>query len=79
MTEKIKKPLYSMSAGELKWDAHSVETNLKKVLEVCTKWKAVLLIDECDVYLEKRTVSDLQRNELVSGRFGILAVPVISG
>lgn len=62
-----------MSARELGWNAASVEANLKKVLEVCTKWKAVLLIDECDVYLEKRDVSDLQRNELVSGRSNILA------
>jgi hypothetical protein len=31
------------------------------------KWGAIILIDEADVFLEKRQVKDLQRNSLVSG------------
>lgn len=30
------------------------------------KWKAMLLIDECDVFLEARSACDLDRNALVS-------------
>jgi hypothetical protein len=30
-------------------------------------WGAIILIDEADVFLEKRQVKDLQRNSLVSG------------
>ena len=67
VAEEMKKPLYSMSAGELGSTAGEVENQLHKVLELSTKWRAILLIDECDVFLEKRTTSDLERNKLVSG------------
>jgi hypothetical protein len=30
-------------------------------------WGAIILIDEADVFLEKRQVKDLKRNSLVSG------------
>ncbi|KAM0797757.1 P-loop containing nucleoside triphosphate hydrolase protein [Usnea florida] len=66
VAEEMKKPLYSMSAGELGHTAHEVEGQLHKVLELSTKWRAILLIDECDVFLEQRTTSDLERNKLVS-------------
>ena len=56
-----------MSAGELGHTAGQVEEGLQKVLELSTKWGAILLIDECDVFLEQRTTSDLERNKLVSG------------
>jgi len=29
----------------------------------------VLLLDEADIFLEERTIADLERNSLVSGRF----------
>lgn len=62
----MQKPLYSMSAGELGNEADEVERNLQRVLELSTKWGAVLLIDECDVFMVKRSSSDLHRNQLVS-------------
>ncbi|KAF4839677.1 26S proteasome regulatory subunit 4-like protein A [Colletotrichum siamense] len=66
MAEAMKKPLYAMSAGELGITADDVEDSLRRVLEMCTKWQAVLLLDECDIFLEKRRASDLQRNQIVS-------------
>ncbi|KAI1865999.1 uncharacterized protein JN550_007977 [Neoarthrinium moseri] len=66
VADAMKKPLYNVSAGELGDSADAVEANLRRVLELSTKWSAVLLIDECDVFLEKRTISDLHRNKLVS-------------
>lgn len=66
----MKKPLYSMTAGELGHTADKVEENLHRVLEISTKWGAVLLLDECDVFLEQRTISDIERNKLVSGMMG---------
>ncbi|KAI8945343.1 P-loop containing nucleoside triphosphate hydrolase protein [Xylaria longipes] len=66
VAETMKKPLYSMSAGELGDAAGDVETNLRRVLELSAKWNAVLLIDECDIFLEQRTTSDLHRNKIVS-------------
>lgn len=72
VAEEMKKPLYSMSAGELGHTASQVEQGLHKVLELSTKWGAILLIDECDVFLEQRTNSDLERNKLVSGEMGFI-------
>ena len=56
-----------MSAGELGHTAEAVEVALRDVLEISTKWGAILLLDECDVFLEQRTISDIERNKLVSG------------
>ena len=75
VAEEMKKPLYSMSAGELGHTAHEVEERLHKVLELSTKWGAILLVDECDVFLEKRTTSDLERNKLVAGETRVRTVP----
>lgn len=66
VSEAMRKPLYSMSAGELGLTAEEVEQNLSRVLQLSKKWSAVLLLDECDVFLEKRSSSDLHRNKLVS-------------
>lgn len=66
VSEAMRKPLYSMSAGELGLTAEEVEQNLSRVLELSKKWSAVLLLDECDVFLERRSSSDLHRNKLVS-------------
>ncbi|KAF3901797.1 hypothetical protein AA313_de0205629 [Arthrobotrys entomopaga] len=66
VAEYTKSPLYTVSAGSLGTDAYTVETNLEKILQMCTIWKAVLLLDEADVYLEQRSLHDIQRNALVS-------------
>ena len=43
-----------------------VEVNLTRVFELATKWRAILLFDEADIFLETRSVNDLLRNTLVS-------------
>lgn len=55
-----------MGAGDLGDTAAEVETKLQRVLALSARWDAVLLLDECDVFLEKRSTSDLLRNKLVS-------------
>ena len=72
VAEEMRKPLYSLSAGELGHAADEVERQLKRVLELSAKWGAILLIDECDIFLEQRTTSDLERNKLVSGEIRLL-------
>ena len=65
----MRAPLYMMSAGDLGLDSSKVESSLSNVLEMCTKWNAVLLLDEADVFLEQRSAHDLERNKLVSSKF----------
>ncbi|PMD36930.1 ATPase [Hyaloscypha variabilis F] len=66
VAESMRIPLYMMSAGDLGIRPDEVEDALQKILEMVAKWDAILLLDECDVFLEARTNSDLERNKLVS-------------
>ncbi|KAJ5460298.1 uncharacterized protein N7458_001850 [Penicillium daleae] len=66
VAEVMKVPLYAMSAGDLGTHADAVEHNLKNILRMVPKWGAVLLLDEADVFMETRSSTDLERNELVS-------------
>ncbi|KAL1851576.1 hypothetical protein Plec18170_006395 [Paecilomyces lecythidis] len=66
IAELLKRPLYMVSAGELGTNSQSLETELTKILDIAHSWGAVLLLDEADVFLEKRTIHDIHRNALVS-------------
>ncbi|KAF5976572.1 TOB3 (member of AAA-ATPase family) [Fusarium coicis] len=66
VAEIMQSPLYNMSAADLGDVAQEVEQKLDCALELSTRWEAVLLLDECDVFLECRTTSDIKRNKLVS-------------
>lgn len=39
---------------------------LKEVFEYAVLWKAILLLDEADIFLQERNVNDLKRNALVT-------------
>lgn len=62
----MRAPLFMMSAGDLGINPDQVESKLTNILEMIAKWNAVLLLDECDVFLEARSTHDLERNKLVS-------------
>ena len=66
ISELLKCPLYMVSAGELGTDPRTLEAELNKILDIAHAWGAVLLLDEADVFLEKRTIHDIHRNALVS-------------
>lgn len=66
IAELLQRPLYTVSAGELGMNPRELELELTKILDVAHAWGAVLLLDEADVFLEKRTVHDIHRNSLVS-------------
>ena len=66
IAELLKRPLYMVSAGELGTNPRELEAELNKILDIAHSWGAVLLLDEADVFLEKRTIQDIHRNALVS-------------
>jgi hypothetical protein len=66
VAEHMRAPLYMMSAGDLGTNSSQVEAGLTRVLDMVGKWNAVLLLDECDVFLEARSMHDLDRNRIVS-------------
>ena len=55
-----------MCAGDLGTNAELLERNLVETTSLAHKWGAIVLIDEADVYLEGRSLKDVQRNGLVS-------------
>ncbi|KAI9891200.1 MAG: hypothetical protein M1814_003043 [Vezdaea aestivalis] len=59
------RPLYSINSGDLGTFAHDVEERLRRVLDLASTWKAVVLLDEADVFLQERG-KDVNRNALVS-------------
>lgn len=66
--ESLHRPLYIVSGGELGINPEEVEKTLQEVLELSKLWKAVILIDEADVFLEQRSAHDIVRNNFVSGK-----------
>jgi len=59
-------PLYIVTAGDLGSDAHTLDKNLAKIFALAPKWNALVLIDEADVFLERRSNLDLNRNAMVA-------------
>lgn len=66
VAETTHKPLYAVSAGELGVTPEDVDYRLKRVLELAQMWDAVLLLDEAEVFLQQRDVTNIMRNALVS-------------
>ncbi|KAK7934752.1 hypothetical protein PG985_000247, partial [Apiospora marii] len=60
------KPLYAITCGDIGLDAEDVEANLLRHTRLAEKWGCVLLLDEADVFLARRSLSDVDRNALVS-------------
>jgi len=57
--------LYSVTVGELGTSTTQLEESLREILEVASTWNAVILLDEADIFLEKRTEHDIKRNAMV--------------
>ncbi|KAH8600167.1 ATPase [Bisporella sp. PMI_857] len=66
VAEDLQVPLHSISSGDFGSNAREVESHLTNILELVARWNAILLLDECDVFLEKRSTHDLDRNRIVS-------------
>lgn len=66
IADLLKRPLYMVSAGDLGTNSSTLERELQNILDIAHAWGAVLLLDEADVFLEKRSTHDIHRNALVS-------------
>ncbi|KAF8202628.1 P-loop containing nucleoside triphosphate hydrolase protein [Mycena galopus ATCC 62051] len=65
-SEHVKRPLYVIGGGDLGTRAADLDASLERVFDVATAWKAIVLIDEADVFLERRSLHDLERNAMVA-------------
>lgn len=64
--EITRRPLYVISSGELGDSSSSVQQKLADALELGETWRAVVLLDEADVFLSKRDDQNLTRNAVTS-------------
>ena len=55
-----------VGAGDLGTTANELDSALTTLLDLASSWKAIVLIDEADVFLERRDVHDLLRNAMVA-------------
>jgi len=65
-SEHVRRPLYVVGGGDLGTTANSLDQALDRIFDVATAWKAIVLIDEADVFLEQRSMHDLERNAMVA-------------
>ncbi|KAF5700153.1 AAA family ATPase [Fusarium mundagurra] len=66
VAELAEKPLFRVTCGDIGTNPEAVEKYLESVLHLGKIWGCVVLLDEADVFLEQRTLTDLERNALVS-------------
>ncbi|KAL2158870.1 hypothetical protein VTH06DRAFT_4062 [Thermothelomyces fergusii] len=69
ISKLLRCPLYLESAGELGTDPRYLESELQKILDICHAWGATLLLDEADVFLEKRNMHDIRRTHSPASSF----------
>lgn len=67
VAEYTKRPLLSITAADLGHEPELLEANLLRFFKNATTWDAIVLLDEADVYLERRSADNLKRNSIVSG------------
>lgn len=63
-SEQVEHPLYCVQCSQLGTDEEALEKELKIVMDRAARWKAILLIDEADVYVHARG-NDIQQNAIV--------------
>jgi SpoVK/Ycf46/Vps4 family AAA+-type ATPase len=56
-----------LTASDVGTEPKEVEANLTAHFKRAKSWGAVLLIDEADIFMERRSTIDLVRNSLVAG------------
>ncbi|KAI0141732.1 P-loop containing nucleoside triphosphate hydrolase protein [Xylariaceae sp. FL1272] len=62
-----RRPLMVLTSSDIGTNVRDVEVNLTRKFKMAKSWDVVLLLDEADVFLERRSNTDLARNGLVAG------------
>ena len=70
-SESTQRPLLSVHAAQLGTDTDNIERNLRNILILGSRWNAVVLIDEADVYIAERG-HDLRQNAIVAAFLRVL-------
>jgi hypothetical protein len=66
--EHTHRPLLNISTGELGKYEYYIEAALKRLLTLAQTFRAIVLIDEADVFLEARHKDQIMQNNLVASK-----------
>lgn len=66
VAELAEKPLFRVTCGDIGTKPEEAEKYLDSVLYLGKIWNCIVLIDEAEVFLEQRSLDNLERNALVS-------------
>lgn len=66
VAQENKRPLFSITCGDLGIEAEDVELRTSRIFRLANLWDCVLLLDEADVFFTRRAPTDLQRSALVT-------------
>ncbi|KAB8248167.1 hypothetical protein BDV35DRAFT_348547 [Aspergillus flavus] len=66
VAEYSQRPLYTVTSGELGADSEDLERHLNRALGIAKAFRAVLLLDEADVFMEERSTKNISHNALVA-------------
>ena len=58
----------SITAADLGHEPNELEPSLVQFFRNANKWDAIVLLDEADIYLERRATNELKRNSIVSSK-----------
>jgi hypothetical protein len=65
---RMNRPLITLSIAEIGIKEDQVQAQLSKWFALAEGWQAILLVDECDIFLERREAFDIARNGVVAGQ-----------
>jgi hypothetical protein len=68
MAHALERPLMIFTTSDIGTDPIEVHENLRKRFRQAKDWNALLLIDEADVFLAQRSITDLHRSSLVASK-----------
>lgn len=75
MAESLQCPVYYTSGGELGLKMWEIESNLRLIFKRMQRWGAILLFDEADTFMAKRSEDNM--NAMLSYPVRLISVPPI--
>ncbi|KAK1833058.1 AAA family ATPase [Podospora conica] len=66
VAESLQCPLYYTTGGELGLKVDKIEAGLRLIFQRIQRWAAILLFDEADTFMARRSDDNLEKNALVS-------------
>ncbi|KAK3360425.1 hypothetical protein B0T25DRAFT_515719 [Lasiosphaeria hispida] len=66
IADYTRRPLLTISSGQIIGPAPWVESRLSELLSLATRWDALALMDDSDVFIQERVIQHLDGNALVS-------------